>query len=60
MIGTALTKEQMSMAPGEAISLAAVMAIMAIALMAVVVYRIFRAKGSTTVKVPGGWSFSWK
>ncbi len=43
---------------GEAITLAAVMAVVAIAVMAVVVYKLFlSSKGSAAV--PGGWKFSW-
>ncbi len=43
---------------GEAISLAAVMAILAVAIVAVVVYRLFMSeKGTTTI--PGGWKFTW-
>ena len=43
---------------GEAITIAAVMAIAAIAVMAVVVYKLFMSeKGSTSI--PGGWKFSW-
>jgi biopolymer transport protein ExbB/TolQ len=45
--------------PGEAISLAAVMAILAIAIVAVVVYRIFRTSQGSA-KMPGGWQFTWK
>lgn len=43
---------------GEAITLAAVMAVMAAAVMAVIVYKLFISdKGNATV--PGGWKFSW-
>ncbi len=44
---------------GEAITLTAVLAIMAISILAVVVYRLFVSK-SSTIKIPGGWSFTWK
>ena len=51
-------KEKEVIAPGEAITLTAVLAIMSVAIIAVVVYRIFMSnKGS--LKVPGGWAFSW-
>ena len=43
---------------GEAITVAAVMAIVTVAVMAVVVYRLFRSKKGG-VTVPGGWKFSW-
>ncbi|HBF68298.1 MAG TPA: hypothetical protein DDW20_03140 [Firmicutes bacterium] len=44
---------------GEAISLAAVMAICAVAITAVIIYKLFlSSEGSTTI--PGGWKFSWK
>lgn len=44
---------------GEAITLAAVMAILAISIVTVAVYRLFTSKEST-IKIPGGWQFSWK
>lgn len=44
---------------GEAITLTAVLAVMAISILAVVVYRLFVSK-SSTIKIPGGWSFTWK
>ncbi len=44
---------------GEAITLAAVLAVMTIAILAVVVYRLFTSK-SSSIKIPGGWSFTWK
>ncbi|MCQ2742130.1 MAG: hypothetical protein MJ239_02380 [Bacilli bacterium] len=51
--------EQEAIVPGEAITLAAVMAILAVAVMAVVVYKLFRSdKGSA--KIPGGFAFEWK
>ena len=43
---------------GEAITLTAVLAVMAISILAVVVYRMFVSK-SSTIKLPGGWSFTW-
>lgn len=60
MDGTPLTlEERLSIAPGEAITLTAVMAVLAIAVMAVVCYRLFRSNGGSA-KLPGGWSFTWK
>ena len=44
---------------GEAITLAAVLAVMTIAILAVVVYRLFTSK-SSSIKIPCGWSFTWK
>ena len=44
---------------GEAVTLAAVMAILVISIVVVVVYRLFTSK-SSTVKLPGGWQFTWK
>ncbi len=50
--------EKSEIAPGEAITLTAVLAIMSVAIIAVVVYRIIiKKKGS--LKVPGGWAFTW-
>lgn len=56
---TLLTEEEMSSHyVGEAISVAAVMAIACIVLAAVVVYKMFfSSKGTATV--PGGWKFTW-
>lgn len=55
-----LTNEECSnIITGEAISLAAVMAIVAVAVAAVIVYKLFlSSEGSTTI--PGGWKFTWK
>jgi len=44
---------------GEAITLTAVMAILVISIITVVIYRIFTSK-SSTIKLPGGWQFTWK
>ena len=44
---------------GEAITLTAVLAVMAISILAGVVYRLFTSK-SSTIKMPGGWQFTWK
>lgn len=43
---------------GEAITLAAVIAIMAIALLAVATYKLFVSE-EATFKLPGGYQFSW-
>lgn len=52
-------EECSSIITGEAISLAAVMAIVAVAVAAVIVYKLFlSSEGSTTI--PGGWKFTWK
>ncbi len=45
--------------PGEAITLSAVLAILVISVITVVVFRLFRS-GDGSVKLPGGWAFSWK
>lgn len=45
--------------PGEAITVAGIMAMVLAAVMAVVVYRLFRS-GKGTVTLPGGWKFDWK
>lgn len=54
-----LSDEEMStIKGGEAISIAAVMAVLCSAVIAVVVYRLFMSqKGSAAV--PGGWKFTW-
>jgi len=44
---------------GEAVTLTAIMAVLAIAVVAVAVYKIFTSS-SSTVKIPGGWQFTWK
>jgi len=55
-----LTNEELeSSKPGEAITLAGVLAIMSIAIIAVVVYKLF-TKDNGKVKLPGGYSFEWK
>lgn len=59
MKGIPLTnKEKKEIVPGEAITLAAILSILSISLIAVVVYRIFMSKKGT-LKLPGGWAFSW-
>lgn len=43
---------------GEAITIAAVMALLVTALVAVIAYKLFTSsKGSTTI--PGGFKFTW-
>lgn len=44
--------------PGEAVTLASVMAIAAIAIVAVVVYKLFLSKKGSAA-IPGGWKFTW-
>lgn len=43
---------------GEAITIAAVMAILATAIVAVVVYRLFMSNKGT-LAAPGGWKITW-
>ncbi len=52
------SKELEALVPGEGITLTAVIAIMAIALLAVITYRLFMSNKGT-MKMPGGWAFSW-
>lgn len=60
MNGRELTiTERLSIVPGEAITLAAVMAILAISVMTVICYRLFKS-GNGSAKLPGGWAFTWK
>jgi hypothetical protein len=57
---TKLTMKEMSMlAGGEAISLAAVMAILVIAIAAVVAYRLFMSSEGSA-QIPGGFKFTWE
>lgn len=44
---------------GEAITLAAVMAIMVIAIVVVVLYKLFQSTDGS-VQLPGGYKFTWK
>ena len=61
MKGKPLTEEELkTIAPGEGITIAAVMAVMAIAVMAVVIYKLMRSQNGGNVKIPGGFQFSWK
>ena len=48
-----------SIRPGEAITLAGVLAIMAVAIVAVIVYKLF-IKDTGKVKLPGWYSFERK
>lgn len=60
MNGRRLSESKLNeIVPGEAITLAAVLAIMAIAVVAVVCYKLFTSDTGTT-KIPGGWQFTWK
>lgn len=45
---------------GEAVTFTAVMAVMIIAVVAVVIYKIFTSSGGATIKLPGGYQFTWK
>lgn len=54
-----LASELAAIKPGESLTFAAVMVIIAVAVMTVVVYKLLRS-GEGTVKLPGGWSFTWK
>ena len=51
-------KEMEELKGGEAISVAAVMAVLCSAIIAVVVYRLFMSKKGSAA-VPGGWKFTW-
>ena len=54
-----LTETEMSsLVGGEAITLAAVMAILVIAIAAVVVYRLFMSSEGSA-QIPGGFKFTW-
>ena len=55
-----LTREELeAIKPGEAISIAAVMAILVTAIVAVIVYRIFMSN-SGEATIPGGFKFERK
>ncbi len=55
-----LTNSEMStLVGGEAITLAAVMAILVIAIAAVVVYRLFMSSEGSA-QIPGGFKFTWE
>ena len=54
-----MSQEKMAMTkPGEAVTLASVMAVAAIAIVAVVVYKLFLSKKGSAA-IPGGWKFTW-
>ena len=54
-----LTEQEMSQTyGGEAITVAAVMAILCSAVIAVVIYRLFMSKKGSAA-IPGGWKFTW-
>ncbi|MCI2111247.1 MAG: hypothetical protein LKK13_02770 [Bacilli bacterium] len=56
-----LSEEEMrAHVPGEALTLAAVLAVLAIALLAIVAYKIWSSEGGGSAKLPGGWQFTWK
>lgn len=60
MEGRILTlPERESLAPGEALTLTAVLAVLAVAIVTVVVFRLFRSQEGN-VKLPGGWAFTWE
>ena len=60
MIYRTLTVEECkNITPGEAVTIASIMAMILAAVMAVVIYRLYRA-GKGTVTIPGGWKFDWK
>lgn len=53
-----LSKEELtSIKPGEAITLAAVIAIMAISILTVAVYKLFTSE-EAVIKLPGGYQFT--
>lgn len=55
-----LTDEEMADTHGgEAVTLAAVMAMMAVSIVLVVCYRLFKS-GKGKVTLPGPFSFSWE
>ncbi len=45
--------------PGEAVTLTSVMAVLVIAVVAIVVYKLLKSSAGG-VKIPGGWTFSWR
>lgn len=54
-----LTDQELSeIKPGEAITVAAVLAIMSIAIAAVAAYKLFTST-EASLKLPGGFSFKW-
>ncbi len=54
-----LTEEELnSIKPGEAITLAAIIAIMIVSIIAVAAYKLFTSNDGI-IKLPGGYQFSW-
>jgi len=53
------TEELESFHCGEAMTLAAVMAVLVIAIVTVVVYKLY-SSGDGLVTLPGGYKFQWK
>ncbi len=51
-------KELENIKPGEAITLAAIIAIMIVSIIAVAAYKLFTSNDGI-VKLPGGYQFSW-
>jgi len=59
MNGRLLGEEELCLiTPGEAFTLAGVLAILAISIVAIVCYQLFKSKKGSA-KLPGGWAFSW-
>ncbi len=52
-------EQQKNIKPGEAITLATILAIMAIGIITVVVYKLFLSSEGS-LSLPGGYEFSWK
>ncbi|HKL72647.1 MAG TPA: hypothetical protein VJY64_00475 [Candidatus Onthovivens sp.] len=50
--------ELMTICPGEAITLTAVLTLLVIAIVVVTVYKLFMS-GKGTIKLPGGYTFQW-
>jgi len=60
MKGKLLSVQQTeAIAPGEALTLSAVMTILCIGVMAVVIFQLFTSQKGN-VKLPGGFGFDWK
>ncbi len=51
-------QEERQIQGGEAITLAAIMALLVIGLVSIICYKIFVGNGGK-VSLPGGFSFSW-
>ena len=55
-----LTEEELeNNKPGEAITVAAVMACLVASIVAVIIYKLF-ISGTGNVTIPGGFKFTWK